>query len=604
MKEALMSMSISTKIVIVVIVPILILFAMTLYSLESSSSLVVSVAHKSEEITEEIINASEKAAQLQKDAVEILGAINELAIVHQNSLIRKKPASEKIAGLKDNVADGINHFKKDAASFLNVLGESQIYQSAENGEMMLRHANFISRASMQMERLYAIFLESNNRTISSLENGDAGKAVNNFIFEELSKLTPLSSTTSRMLGSLESLVGEVIMYEKSKSIAISKSIHAKMDSSKNLQYILQISMIVIVICCAVLFSRRVIAAPLKKAVSLMERLSQGDTSVEIQSDRKDEIGSMYASLQIFKESRKKEDALHEEQQKEQRAKQVRADKIDALLKDFEQMFSTAIQTIAAASTQLHQTAEGMTSAIDDTNQRFDTVSSASGQTTHNVQSVASASEQLSESIQEISTQVSKTSAIVNSSVGRAEKANDTTASLSEATGRIGEVVKMIRDIAEQINLLALNATIESARAGEAGKGFAVVASEVKNLAGQTGNATEEIASLVQDVQNVSDDVVQVISSIQEGIVSIDEYTSNIAASVEEQTATTSEIAYSMQTAADGVVQISGEISNITESTQNAKSASDQVLEAAEVLSKQSENLNSEVASFLSELKEV
>lgn len=70
-------------------------------------------------------------------------------------------------------------------------------------------------------------------------------------------------------------------------------------------------------------------------------------------------------------------------------------------------------------------------------------------------------------------------------------------SLFSEIENVSNISEQIDDVAVQTNLLALNATIEAARAGEAGKGFAVVAGEVKQLAQQTGKATQAIADTVQ-----------------------------------------------------------------------------------------------------------
>ncbi|PRR83648.1 methyl-accepting chemotaxis protein [Clostridium vincentii] len=78
---------------------------------------------------------------------------------------------------------------------------------------------------------------------------------------------------------------------------------------------------------------------------------------------------------------------------------------------------------------------------------------------------------------------------------------DQTRNLNENSLKIGQVLDMVSSIAEQTNLLALNASIEAARAGEAGRGFAVVAEEVRNLAEQSTSATQEIESIIMDLQN-------------------------------------------------------------------------------------------------------
>ena len=75
--------------------------------------------------------------------------------------------------------------------------------------------------------------------------------------------------------------------------------------------------------------------------------------------------------------------------------------------------------------------------------------------------------------------------------------------LTERTQQIGEIITSVNEIAEQSKLLALNASIEAARAGEHGRGFAVVALEIRTLAEQSKQATQQVRSILGEIQKAS-----------------------------------------------------------------------------------------------------
>jgi methyl-accepting chemotaxis protein len=209
---------------------------------------------------------------------------------------------------------------------------------------------------------------------------------------------------------------------------------------------------------------------------------------------------------------------------------------------------------------------------------------------------------LSQSIDEISRRVQDSNSVAADAVKQADATDQRMAELSAAGDRIGHVVKLITSIAEQTNLLALNATIEAARAGDAGRGFAVVAQEVKNLAGQTAKATDEISSHIVNMQRATGESVEAIKAIGLTIERISGITASISSAVEQQDAATQSIAAGVKAAAGGTLKVADNIEHVARNAHETGATSGLMLKSARELSEVSSYLRDEVEKFLDSVR--
>jgi methyl-accepting chemotaxis protein len=349
---------------------------------------------------------------------------------------------------------------------------------------------------------------------------------------------------------------------------------------------------------------RSVVNPLSRLKARMAALSTGELALPVvDTIRRDEIGEMARTVQVFKDAMIESNRLRTEQaDTEQRQLQQRKIDTHRLADDFEGAVGEIIETVSSSSTELEASASSLSSTAERSQTLARMVATASEAASSNVQSVASATEEMTVSVNEISRQVQESARIANEAVDQARLTNDLVGELSQAAGRIGAVVELINNIAGQTNLLALNATIEAARAGEAGRGFAVVASEVKALAEQTAKATGEIGQQITGIQAATQGSVAAIKEIGLTIGRISEISSTIAAAVEEQGAATQEISRNVQQAAQGTLQVSTNISDVQRGASETGSASSQVLSAAQSMSRDSNRLKLEVSKFLNSVR--
>lgn len=344
--------------------------------------------------------------------------------------------------------------------------------------------------------------------------------------------------------------------------------------------------------------------PLASVTDSMSKLAGGEHDVEVSyTGRRDEIGSLARTVEVFRQNAEAVARLRSERNEAQaQAEREKHEAMARLADSFESSVKSVVEAISESATELQTSARSLTVSAEEASRQAAMGTAGADTTSGNVQTVASATEELSASIDEIRRQVESSSQTTRSAVEEVERSNEMVKGLSEGAQRIGEVVELINSIAEQTNLLALNATIEAARAGEAGKGFAVVASEVKSLANQTAKATEDISGQISAIQHSTEQAVAAIVSIGKIVGEVSQVSDAISSAVIEQNSATQEIARNVQEAARGTADVSESVAGVMQTAGETGAAAGVVLETANSVSEQSARLRTEVQSFLDTIR--
>ncbi|WP_430472617.1 methyl-accepting chemotaxis protein [Thalassospira lucentensis] len=439
-----------------------------------------------------------------------------------------------------------------------------------------------------------------------LAYGAGGKSVFDLRETEWDNHYQTEQTLEATLASAEALSHSITLMVDSKRVEVDANATDALSQVVRDQKVIAFiggAVLVISLLILIFYVRGNLIKRLLRVIDGMRRVANGDLSTEVKDQGRDEIGRMAEILGQFRETSLAAQQAEEKVARERehaetertRAMLDLADAFEASIMQVAQGVAREAENIQATSNQVRDRAQAASSNATG-------VAGASEEISINMASVSDATHSLSERVQDTGNRAQKSVEAATSAVEAAQRTNATMHELETGAQEIGEILNLIQDIAAQTNLLALNATIEAARAGEAGKGFAVVAQEVKNLANQTGSATDRIAERINEIQSTTGIAVKAIGGIRDSITGINETVSEMSDAVSEQQEFVAEIASNVEQSATAASEMNSTIAQVSTAADDNLHAVDGLLDATDRLRTQSDDLGNRVRDFLATIR--
>ena len=380
-----------------------------------------------------------------------------------------------------------------------------------------------------------------------------------------------------------------------------------------LKMMILISLIIIVVAIIIglIMAKVAITKNLSDITDKIEKFGEGDLTLQLDIDSKDEIGRIAKSLTTAMDNVR--NAIH-------------------TIKDTSSKLTLSSEELAAASEEASATSESIKEQADRVNNDVATLSSETEELNASIEEIAGASQNVAKSSTDASEQAKLASESANKGYELmegvinamnnvkqlTEESNAKIKNLADSAKNIESIVDTVNSISEQTNLLALNAAIEAARAGEAGKGFAVIADEIRQLAEESQKSTGKIAEILKEIKisaessaKDSDNITAAVldtadkasrmggelEKILDQVENIASMMSNIAASSQQQSAATQEMATAVDNATKSTSSISTNVGVILNSITDLEKANESIAQKSDLLLQVAEALKSQTDKF-------